>query len=209
MSQLWAELRTHSRAKSCFRNMHIGMFCKAASPNAKFPKLKGRAAEIKALGAPLLAAWTAHMDETNVVHRQVKLMMQCSVKLDQMIDEHRNLNCYPEPVFREFLSTCESYLVLYSAPASHYMDIGNKIFNVVPKHHILWHVCWMAQFLNPRWAWCFSGEDFMLHARRLGSASLRGTPTWHISRKVIHRWIRGFTWRITGLQSRDHIAGAS
>ena len=92
MSQLWAELRIYSRATSCFRNMFIGMFCKASSPNSKFPKLKGRAAEIKALGAPLLSSWTRHMDETNVVHRQVKLMLQCCVKLDQMIDEHRNLN---------------------------------------------------------------------------------------------------------------------
>lgn len=198
MSELWAELRSHSRAKSCYRNLHIGMFCKASRPNSTFPKLKGRAAEVKALGQPLLASWTLRMNEASVTHRQVKLMLQNCVKLDHMIDEHRSLNFFPEPVFEEFMKTCENYLVLYSALAAHYNSAGLKLFNVVPKHHILWHVCFIAQYLNPRLSWCYSGEDFMLHVRRLGSASLRGTPTWHISRKVIQRWMRGFTWRIKG-----------
>jgi len=134
MSTVWAQLREHLRARhvtTCFRNLHIGMFTKASRPNANFPKLKGRAAEIKSLGGPLLAVWSSYMDNTSVVHRQLHLMLRCCVHMDTMIQTHKDLNKYPEPIFSEFMKTCENYLVVYTALAGHYNSIGVKVFNVV------------------------------------------------------------------------------
>ena len=196
-SMVWDKIREVASAKkvdNMFANLHIGMFCKKSRPNSGFPKLKGRAAEVKAMGIPLLATWEAFMSDS-LLHRQVLVMLRCSVSLDVAMAEHRHLNAYPAPIFGKFMADCENFLVLYSAAASAYNGIGVRVFNVVPKFHLLWHACHQAQFVNPAMSWCFSGEDGMLHWRRLGSASLRGTPSWHISRKILFRWIRGFTWR--------------
>ena len=60
MSRVWSRIQHHSRElkiRDRYRNMHISMFCIRSRPNFKFPKLKGRAAEIKCLVHPLLLTW--------------------------------------------------------------------------------------------------------------------------------------------------------
>eukprot|EP00974_Lingulodinium_polyedra_P055889 5374491-Lingulodinium_polyedra.AAC.1 len=35
-------------------------------------------------------------------------------------------------------------------------------YNITPKFHWLWHIAYMARFLNPRFTWCYEFEDFMM-----------------------------------------------
>ncbi len=92
--------------------------------------MKGRSAEIKALGEALLAVWAARVDNTSVAHRHHKCMLRHSARLDQMIQERRDLTKYPKPIFREFLATCGNYLVLRSALATHYSNLGIRVSSV-------------------------------------------------------------------------------
>ena len=60
--------------ESCWRNM--------------FPKLKGRAAEVKHFGPALMKAFAAMMDRGNVDHQSIHLALQMSVEIDRIRDDY-------------------------------------------------------------------------------------------------------------------------
>ena len=200
MSRVWSRIQHHSRElkiRDRYRNMHISMFCIRSRPNFKFPKLKGRAAEIKCLVHPLLLTWCEFMDSTSVVHKQIRLLLQCSARMEDLVYDRKKEYKFAPDAHADLMRNCENFLVLSSAVSNHFSGEGIKVFNIVPKHHFLWHCCFLAKYLSPRWSWCFSGEDYMQHMRRLGQSVLRGTPANMVSRKIAHKFVRGFTWRLS------------
>ena len=209
--QIWTEIRQwwhDRRITGTFVNMHLGMFTNKRNPNAKFAKLRGRAAEIKKMGAPLLHVWASRMDPESVPHGQIKMMLQASVKLEEMLEDHAELNKYTPSIHDEFMQACDKFLVLSTAVARFYADEGLKVFDIVPKHHLLWHACHMSQFLNPRRSWCYSGEDYMQHMRKLAQSCLRGTPSWMVSQKMTRKFARAFVYRFLA-RERWFLAGAA
>lgn len=71
---LWDECMVFYRARGIrdhFKRMLLNMFCQASRPYAKFPRMRGKAAEVRLLGAPLLDAWQRRRSES-VLHRQVE-----------------------------------------------------------------------------------------------------------------------------------------
>ena len=56
------------------------------SKAGEFPELKGRAAEIRHLGKPLLAVWEKHFRPNNKEHRLVRLALQASVGIEHVLD---------------------------------------------------------------------------------------------------------------------------
>ena len=196
---VWERVRYHFdrlKIRDRYNRVHFGMFCKARSPNSNFPKLKGRAVEVKTLGAPLFATWTEMMSGEVTVHRQIRALLECSVRMEALLSEAKGENKFAEPAFKELMRCCDSFLVLSSAAAHHYNALGIKVFDIVPKHHLLWHVCWAAQWLNPRSSACWSGEDYMQHMRRLAQSCLKGTPSWMVSAKTTSRYVKAWTWRV-------------
>ena len=57
---------------------------------------------------------------------------------------------------------------------------GRTVFSVVPKFHYMCHLCQQARIINPRWTWCYGGEDFVGRISRLGHACLRGTASFKV-----------------------------
>ena len=51
----------------------------------------------------------------------------------------------------------------------HYSKLApaKRLFNMTIKAHYLAHTILQSQWLNPKLGWCYSGEDFMQHTRRL------------------------------------------
>eukprot|EP00969_Alexandrium_andersonii_P323629 14298758-Alexandrium_andersonii.AAC.1 len=63
-----------------FQNMTVNMI-KGNSKKAvtsSFPKLSGKAAEVKHLVLAMVHVWTKHMDATNAMHKQVLLGLKAS-----------------------------------------------------------------------------------------------------------------------------------
>ena len=52
-------------------------------------KLRGKAAEIKCLGEPLLAYWSTCCDETNEQHQQILYLLQMSCKCEEISSRTR------------------------------------------------------------------------------------------------------------------------
>lgn len=199
MAAVWDRLLHHFRELGIadrYRQIHIGMLCQRSRPNSKFPKLRGKAVELKNLGAPLLCVWVEYMNHDSVVHRQIRLVLQSSVRMEEIVAENRHLYCFGPALHADLMRQCENFQLLSSALAYHFNTAGTKVFNIVPKHHLLWHCCHQAGRLNPRLTWCFSGEDYMQHMRRLAQSVLRGTPAWMVSVKLSYKFVRGYTWRL-------------
>ena len=60
-----------------------------------YPVLKGKAAEIRHVGQPLLDAFTVFMDSSSVVQRQIKLALECSVRFEEILDENITQHVLP------------------------------------------------------------------------------------------------------------------
>ncbi len=181
--------------KDRYRQMKPALVWKVRAPHANFPKMRGKAIEVRNLGEPLLHVWSARCDSTNILHQQITFMLRCSVKIEAMLKEHRGLFRYPPDIAAEFLQTTERYLQLTSSIARQYNEAGKKLWDVTTKHHILWHCAKSAELLNPSRSWCYMGEDNMQHVRKLAASSLAGTKAWCVGAKVLKKWVRGFTLR--------------
>ena len=52
----------HNGKQGGFQNLHLTMFCDPKSPAKSFPKLKGKAKEIKELAGALAWYWSMNMN---------------------------------------------------------------------------------------------------------------------------------------------------
>ncbi len=120
--------------------------------------MRGKACEVKLLGAALLHVWPLHYDPASHVHGQIKLLLQYSVQLDETLHDNGDLFYLPPEMFGPLMETCERFLVLYMAVHQHFQSSDMLMFNVTPKLHLLWHAVYACQFLHARYSWCYSGD---------------------------------------------------
>ena len=88
---------------------------------------------------------------------------------------------------QEMVENCDLFLVHYNALHLHYEP--NKVYALTIKHHMLWHICWMARWLNPRCMWCYDFEDFCGKMCRSAKACVAGTPMHLIGAKVCDNFL--------------------
>jgi hypothetical protein len=160
-----------------FTNLTVSMFTTEAEPNARMPKLKGRAAEVRYLNHPMLEIWRMHMDRTNMQHVQVEVGLQSSCEMEDILNAFADEIRLPSPEDDRFKTACFNYLLCSNALGHYYSQVSvprKMLFDVVPKHHQLAHCGLCALHLNPRLCWCYSGEDFMNTCKRVTSACVRG-----------------------------------
>ena len=75
--------------------------------------------------------------------------------------------------------------------ASLYNVGSDVVFNVTVKSHMVAHIALRAGALNPRRAWCFSGERMMLLMRRVAQSCCRGIEATELGRKMLSKYIYG------------------
>ena len=61
-----------------------------------YPKLRGKAAEIKAFGPALLHLWKKHMNSGLGVHRSIKIMLEMNVEMERIVSDNKELVALPE-----------------------------------------------------------------------------------------------------------------
>jgi hypothetical protein len=71
---------SHNRVVDTFRNMKLSMFTDPAAPRNTYPKLKGRAAEVKRLGPALLHVWERWGNAGDRIHQQVRAGLRHSIR---------------------------------------------------------------------------------------------------------------------------------
>ena len=137
-----------------------------------YPKLRGKAAEIKCLGPALLALWTGFMNPALSVHKQVKLMLKCNVQMEQILSDHKDRIALPAGPAKQFKDVAFVMAQAQNAVAQHFLGDEN-LFNVTSKTHAVLHSALLAKFISPRRVWCFRGESYMRHAQKMAKSCVR------------------------------------
>ena len=179
-----------------FQNLRLNMFLDPRSPHSTFPRLKGRAAEVRNLGPGLLAAFQQHMDSGSQVDKQIKLALKASVRFEEILTEHKDAVQLPESAVVELQSAVHAFLMCCSALAHKFREEGRPVFNVTVKFHYLAHAALQAKHLNPRLGWCYAGEDYMAKIKRVAASCLRGTPAHLVSGKMAAKYVQGMHARL-------------
>ena len=102
--------------------------------------------------------------------QQISAALECNVKMEEIINEHRDCIRYPRDVYLEFKEAGFNFLMLFSSLGTYYAEFNvpaKKLFDVTIKAHMLAHGILDAEWINPILGWCYAGEDFMFRVRRL------------------------------------------
>ena len=196
MKAIWTRITSLYKdmdVKCAYSNLTLNSFVNPKSPHNQYPRLKGKGAEIKDLMEPMYAVWQEYKrpsrDEAfmdNLVSKALSTMCQ----IQGILHYHADDNFLPTTVAEQFRKLVNNFLVDYSKLA-HLADSANMLlFNVVPKHHGMWHLGQRAKFLNPRKGNTMIDEDFVGKIKDLVSSSAHGTESHLIPTKVFEK----YTW---------------
>ena len=159
LSQCWTFLKQFFKdhgTPSPFRYLNrLSMFVRQGG---RFPKLRGKAAEVRHFGAALHALWNAHMNPHLILHRRINLMLQLNCQLENMITEYKDDFAFPPGPAEDFDNTCTTMLQLQTQVAEHFLEEGIAYFDVTSKCHMLQELAILARHINPRLIWVFAGK---------------------------------------------------
>ena len=74
------------------------------------------------------------------------------------------------------------------------------------KYHYLVHIALLSDRLNPALGWCYGGESFLKHVKRMVGQAAHGTKLEKVGDKVIDAYLRGVHMLLTSgvLVKRAH-----
>ena len=159
-----------------------------------FPKLRGKAAEIKGFGPALLALWESQMKQSLDAHNKIRLMLKANVKAESLLDEHAKEYCLPAAAAVKFQDAVCLMFQLQNQVAEHFLqDEDNvKVLNRTSKIYFCCHSACLAKCLNPRMVWCFRGEDMMRQTQKLAKACVRGLKKVGVPIEMAKYYRNGF-----------------
>ena len=136
-----------NKTASRYNDLKASLYC---VDDKTFPKLKGKAAELRHFGPALLEAFTAFMDEASHQHKAVKLMLVLCQKLENILDEC--VDCYRMPVVTatEFEKCAWGIAQLNTSLANFCHPQHIILFNHTVKFHYLLHIGLLSRYTNPR-----------------------------------------------------------
>ena len=158
----------------------------------KYPKLRGKAREVRCLGPALCALWQQDASRNLHVHREVTAMMKCNVHLEEMLTEYRDEYVLPAGASSEFEATCEKVLQLYNSLAQHFLEEEMRLFDVTSKAHFMQEIALMAKYISPRLTWAFMGEDQMQKMSRVAKSCTSGNVITGQTIKMAEHYRIGF-----------------
>lgn len=165
-----------------------------------FPKLKGKAAQVKALVPTLARVWQRWSSQDNLHHRRIGLVFKLDLEMEKLLNEYQpNDGYYALPAaeastLRQKHNQMAQLMVMLE---DFYKDEARPLFNVVSKLHYACHLIDNANTLHPFTSWCWKGEDFMQTASILLASSLRGRSDISATIKALdkYRYAMHLRWK--------------
>ena len=63
-----------------------------------------------------------------------------------------------------------------------------KQYNIVPKFHYFYHLVQQSRDINPRFVWCYGGEDLVGRPSSLAHSCIRGTPGPQVPSRMMAKY---------------------
>ena len=152
----------------------------------KYPKLRGKAAEVKYLAGPIYFVWHKYHSPHLRVHRQILLYLKLNLEIEEALILHKDEVALPREEAIEFKHKISTMLLLLTGIAEHFLE--ERLFNLTQKAHFLQHISLLTEFLNPRLAWCFQGEDMQRRMACLAKSSVNGLQPGQTIGKMFRRY---------------------
>ena len=164
----------------------------------RFPKLRGKASEVRHLGPALCALWDAYMNLAISLHRKILTMLKCNVKLEQMLTEYQEDFAFPAGPGQTFEETCNNMLLLRTQVANHFVEEGLQYYDITSKSHFCQHIAMLARHISPRCTWAFMGEDQMRRLQKVAKACAPGNAVGVQSVKLARHYRLGLHLLLEG-----------
>ena len=188
MAVVWEMIHAYYKAhntKSRFSNLRISMF---HPPPGKFPVLKGKAAEVRCVVPAIASVFESVMTATDLQHQQILTGLKMAIQMESILDDHADAFRLPRPVAAEYGKCMNTLVRVQTALGNHFHPQGRSLFHFTIKSHYAMHLADMAAFMNPRLAWCYSGEDLMNKIQTLAQAVMRGTSPSMVSAGLMRKY---------------------
>ena len=167
----------------------------------KFAELKGRTAEVRHLGKPLLSVWSDLFDPTIKEHRWIRLALTASVAIEDLLDVNRGNFVLDHADAQSLIKHTFNLMGLVTALGNVYHPEGVLIFHYTIKCHYLLHSALMGAYLNPSMGWNYSGEDYMCVAKTLLSSCQKGNKPQKALALAMLKYCYGLSLRMMKRES--------
>ena len=185
--------------QSRFNSLRLSMY---QGDEKGFPCLKGKAAELRHFAPALLAAFRKYMDRNNRQQQQMAMMLEILDHIEKLLDEHADANKFDAATSDAFEKLISGFVQANTDLGNHFHREGAALFHHTVKYHYMLHIAKGSRHMNPRLAWCYSGEDLMKKMKVLVQGSNRGTPPVVLMRKIMDKYIRGLCLSLQGIYMR-------
>jgi hypothetical protein len=174
-----------------FSNLKLSMFVKPDDAHDSFPKLSGRAIEIKNMMPALAHVWLELCDLEDVQHQAVLWGLAQSSQMDSIVDMYPDVDKLPAEDANAYRDAAYEYARTQAALADFYNGEGGSalmIFDITAKTHWMLHGADDARYLNPRLSWNYAGEDFMGKVKVLHASCCKGNSAAMSTNKFAEKY---------------------
>jgi hypothetical protein len=86
---------------------------------------------------------------------------------------------------------CSNKICPLHTTGNHYHTQLVQLFNTTIKFHNVVHIALEGEFFHPGKGWCYGGESFLKHIRKLVQRNSFGTHVKDINAKVVSNYLNG------------------
>ena len=167
-------------------------FTNAKKPREHFPRLKGKAAQLKHAIEVILKVWSKECDLADAMHREVRDLLVHLTDIVKMVDAHSKDVFMSVEHARSLRGSVTSFLQLYTDLGEREDEGLDLLWNIAPKFHWLEHFADRAFFLSPRRGACWLDESFVGVMKVAAKSCSFGTPLHRVPLALMakYRWGR-------------------
>ena len=147
--------------------------------------MKGRAAQVQNLAAPLCALWQSKMNPHVEVHRKILTLLKTSVEMNKLLQATQHKLAFDPEEAERFKKCAFAGAQIHRDLSQHFAEEEKPLFAAIPKIHATLHCAVASFYLNPRLTWCFRQEDSVNVRRVLAKSCCKGIKGPLVTAKMV------------------------
>ena len=187
LKNLWKYIKQQQK-RNRIRNKYQQRLCKLSmfQKQKDFPKLKGKASEIKGLCATFVDMWNYFVLDTEE-YRKLAVLLKLNKEFEDVLSQYPVSQGYfalPADAARKLVQNLRVFGALYVHLSDYYKDQENRVFNMTSKLHATQHTVERSGDMHPALTSCWRGEDYMGKVSKMMMSCVKGVNREEASYKL-------------------------
>ena len=143
-----------------------------------YPKLTGKAADIKGLCYVLLSCWRTYMRPNSEQDQQVAAFLTLNLEVHDLLDAYspkfgfmRVPAHHCDALYEKGLQMAQ----LHGCLSDHFASVEMRLWNLTSKTHFCMHTFYLSRYIHPSLTWAFKGENMMKAVQTVWRSCLSGS----------------------------------